>query len=89
MKQLCFMLDRVARRLMEQRHIDLAVTESARERIAKLGYDPSYGARPIKRVIQTHILDPLSLKIVAGEIKEGKTVTIGTKNGEIVLSLKK
>lgn len=82
-------LDRVALRLKTQRHIDLIVSKEARQLIAKLGYDPLYGARPVKRVIQTQILDPLALKIVSGEIKEGKSVIIGSKNNEIVVAHKK
>jgi ATP-dependent Clp protease ATP-binding subunit ClpB len=81
-------LDRVAYRLKTQRHIELVVSESARALIAKLGYDPSYGARPVKRIIQTRILDPLALKIVSGEIKEGKNVLINTKQEEITISTK-
>ena len=82
-------LDRVAHRLKEQRDITLSINESAKALIAKLGYDPSYGARPLKRVIQTHVLDPLALKIVSGEIKEGKTIVVSAKDEEIILTLKK
>ena len=81
-------LDRVALRLKTQRHIELVVSNAARALIAKLGYDPSYGARPVKRVIQTQILDPLALKIVSGEIKEGKQVLVGVKGDEIIITTK-
>ena len=82
-------LDRVSLRLKEQRDINLTVQDSAKQLIAKLGYDPSYGARPLKRVIQTHVLDPLALKIVSGEVKEGKTIIVSAKDEEIILTLKK
>ncbi|MEK7452047.1 MAG: AAA family ATPase, partial [Patescibacteria group bacterium] len=82
-------LDLIALRLIHQRDIKITVTDSAKHLIAKLGYDPSYGARPIKRVIQTHVLDPLAMKIVSGEIKEGKTIVIGTKDDEITVTIKK
>ncbi|MCX6714871.1 MAG: ATP-dependent chaperone ClpB [Candidatus Uhrbacteria bacterium] len=82
-------LDRVALRLKTQRHIELVVSDTARAFIAKLGYDPSYGARPVKRVIQTQILDPLALKIVSGDIKEGKQVVVGVKQDQIVILTKK
>lgn len=82
-------LDRVALRLKTQRHIELIVSDAARALIAKLGYDPSYGARPVKRVIQTQILDPLALKIVSGDIKEGKQVVVGVKQDQITISTKK
>lgn len=81
-------LDRVALRLKTQRHIELVVSDAARALIAKLGYDPSYGARPVKRVIQTRILDPLALKIVSGEVKEGKQIFIHAKQEEITISTK-
>lgn len=81
-------LDRVAARLKTQRHIDLVVLPGAKSLIAQLGYDPAYGARPVKRVIQTRILDPLALQIVSGDIHEGKTVTIGTKNGQMSITEK-
>jgi ATP-dependent Clp protease ATP-binding subunit ClpA len=55
--------------------------------IAK-GYDPDYGARPLKRVIQQHILDPLALKIVAGEIPEESTVTIDYKKEKVEIKTK-
>ncbi len=82
-------LDHVANRLKTQRRIDLSFSESAKSLVAKLGYDPSYGARPIKRMIQTHILDPLALKIVSGEIKEGGHVMINAKLDQIVITAKK
>ncbi len=82
-------LDRVAQRLKLQRHIELVISDAAKQLIAKLGYDPSYGARPVKRVIQTHILDPLALKIVSGELKEGKQVLLGAKQDQITISTKK
>jgi ATP-dependent Clp protease ATP-binding subunit ClpB len=82
-------LDHVANRLKTQRRIDLSFSESAKALVAKLGYDPSYGARPIKRMIQTHILDPLALKIVSGEIKEGGHVMINAKLDQIVITAKK
>lgn len=68
-------LDHVGRRLGE-RGIGLMMTPSARELIATLGYDPAYGARPLKRVIQKQILDPLALKLLNGEIREGENVVI-------------
>jgi len=82
-------LNHVAARLKAQRRIELSFSESAKALMAKLGYDPSYGARPIKRMIQTHILDPLALKIVSGEIKEGNRVMINAKLDQIVITAKK
>ncbi len=79
-------LDRVFKRLSEGRGITLNVTPAAKKLLARKGYDPAYGARPLKRAIQHHILDPLARKIVAGELKEGATITIGAKGDEISIS---
>jgi len=62
---------------LEEKNITLAFTAEAKERLATFGYDPSFGARPLKRVVQKHIINALSEKILAGEISEGETVEIG------------
>jgi ATP-dependent Clp protease ATP-binding subunit ClpB len=76
-------VDRVARRL-EKQNIRLEVTEAALAHIGLEGYDPAFGARPLKRVIQREILDPLSLEILDGRIREGQTVKADAKGGKIV-----
>ncbi|MGE5315313.1 MAG: ATP-dependent chaperone ClpB [Acidobacteriota bacterium] len=63
--------------LLAQKDMTLMVTEEAKEWIARLGYDPSFGARPLKRVIQKHIVNALSERILAGEFSEGDTIEIG------------
>jgi len=68
-------LQRVAE-LMLQRDLKLEVDRSAREYLAEKGYDPDFGARPLKRTIQREVQDPLALKVVSGEIGEGDTVRI-------------
>ncbi len=65
----------VAQRL-EERRITLDVTGAARRQLAAIGYDPLYGARPLKRTIQKEVLDPLAIKILHGEIREGREVRI-------------
>ncbi len=79
---------RVAKRLKVQRDIEIRFSPAAKKRLAELGYEPTYGARPLKRVIQNKVLDPLSLMIVSAEIADGDKVTIGTKNNEITISKK-
>jgi len=59
------------------REIKLAVTEQARQLLAELGYDASFGARPLKRVIQQKIENPIAAKIIAGEISEGAQLAVG------------
>ncbi|MEW5424824.1 ATP-dependent chaperone ClpB [Amorphus sp. 3PC139-8] len=69
------------RALLEERKIELELDENAREWLANKGYDPVYGARPLKRVIQKEVQDPLAEKILQGEIQGGDTVKI-TPAGE-------
>ena len=69
-------LKRLRRRLAERR-ITLELSEAAKRHIAKAGYDPSYGARPLKRTIQKEIETPLGRKILGGEINDGDTVDVG------------
>jgi len=68
----------LARRL-EERHVALNVTPAARELIGELGYDASFGARPLKRLIQQKIENALAGRILAGEIRDGQTVTVGAR----------
>jgi len=72
----------LAKRLAE-RKIILELTPAAKALIAKEGYDPAYGARPIRRTIQRLILDPLAQKVLSGEYKEGDTVFVDAENGSI------
>ena len=68
-------LDRVAD-LMTQRGLTLQVEPEARTYLAEVGYDPDFGARPLKRAIQREVQDPLALKVVGGEITEGDTIKV-------------
>jgi ATP-dependent Clp protease ATP-binding subunit ClpB len=61
---------------LAERHITLELSDAARTRLVRIGYDPNYGARPLKRAIQREIETPLAKKIVGGEIREGQTVWI-------------
>jgi ATP-dependent Clp protease ATP-binding subunit ClpB len=73
----------LAKRLAE-RKITIELTANAKALIAKEGFDPAYGARPLKRTIQKRILDPLAQKLLSGEFREGDTVVVDAQNGEIV-----
>ena len=64
------------RRLLAERKITIVLDKQAREWLADKGYDPAYGARPLKRVIQRHLQDPLAEKILAGDIADGDTVQV-------------
>ncbi len=73
----------LAKRLAE-RKIALELTPNAKALIAKEGFDPVYGARPIKRTIQRLVLDPLAQKVLTGEFTEGDTVLVDAQEGKIV-----
>jgi ATP-dependent Clp protease ATP-binding subunit ClpB len=76
-------LSRLSKRL-EQQKITLKLSDSAKELLAREGYDPVYGARPLRRTIQKEILDPLSIDILEGKVREGHTVQVDAKNGALV-----
>ncbi len=76
-------LEKVAERL-ESKKIEIKVTELAKEFLAERGFDQNLGARPLKRVIQKLVLDPLSLKIVSGEVKEGERVIVDLEAEKII-----
>ncbi len=70
---------------LRARRITIDVSPAAKKRLAKNGYDPKYGARPLKRTIQQTIENPLSMKIVEGNIKDGANVRVGEKDGDITI----
>ena len=76
-------LDLVRKRLAD-RQISLVATPAARELISNLGYDPAYGARPLKRLIQKQVLDELARMVLGGNLRDGETVTIDAENGKLV-----
>jgi len=76
-------LRRLTKRLEAQK-ITLELTDAAKEQIAREGYDPVYGARPLKRAIQKEILDPLSLQILEGKFHEGQIIKVDERNGKLV-----
>jgi ATP-dependent Clp protease ATP-binding subunit ClpB len=61
---------------LEERKIHVTLTDKARELLAREGYDPSYGARPLKRTIQRRVLDPLAMRVLEGQFVEGDTVIV-------------
>ncbi len=80
-------LDRLAKRLGQQ-NLTLDVDKTAKSFLAKEGYDPQFGARPLKRAIQEYLLDPLATKLLEGEFKPGEKIKVGAHNGELVLQRK-
>ncbi|MFM7028593.1 MAG: ATP-dependent chaperone ClpB [Chakrabartia sp.] len=76
---------RVAK-LLAERKVSLDLTEAARAWLGRVGYDPVYGARPLKRAVQKYLQDPLADKILRGDVPDGSTVHVDEGDGQLVLS---
>jgi ATP-dependent Clp protease ATP-binding subunit ClpB len=72
--------------LLADRKIKLGLTEGAKAWLGRVGYDPVYGARPLKRAVQKHLQDPLADKILSGEVPDGSTVRVEEGEGQLVLT---
>jgi ATP-dependent Clp protease ATP-binding subunit ClpB len=79
--QVQLVLDRV-----RGRGIEVVLGDDARTLLGNLGYDPTYGARPLKRVVQKHLVDRLALMILEGELREGDTVEVGVADGDLTFA---
>lgn len=76
------------KRRLSERHIDIELTDTAKELLLDEGYDPAYGARPMKRAIQRLVLDPLAVKVLGGEFKDGDMVVVDAGKEGIAFKLK-
>jgi ATP-dependent Clp protease ATP-binding subunit ClpB len=72
------------KKYLKQKKIDIVLTDAAKSYLAELGYDPVYGARPLRRVIQKEILNPLAKYLLEGRFNEGDTVEVDYRDGKIV-----
>ncbi len=72
---------------VHERGIEVELTDDARTLLGNLGYDPTYGARPLKRVIQKQLIDKLAMKILQGEFSEGDVVQVGAEGGELAFGV--
>jgi ATP-dependent Clp protease ATP-binding subunit ClpB len=72
--------------LLADRKIVLELDETARAWLANTGYDPVYGARPLKRVIQRHLQNPLAAMLLSGAIRDGETVTVTVQDGHLAIN---
>ena len=74
------------KRRLEDRHMTIELTDDAKELVVNEGFDPTYGARPLKRTIQRRILDPVALKVLDGTFKDGDRIIVDARDGEIAFS---
>lgn len=75
-------------KLLEDRHLAIELDDQARTWLANAGYDPVYGARPLKRVIQRELQNPLATRILKGEIKDGDTVHVSVEDGGLSFTVR-
>ena len=73
-------------KLLDDRKIVLNVDEKAKTWLANTGYDPVYGARPLKRAIQRHLQNPLATMLLSGAIKDGDTVAVTVRDGQLAIN---
>jgi ATP-dependent Clp protease ATP-binding subunit ClpB len=71
---------------LQRRGLSLQVQDDAKDLLAAVGFDPQFGARPLKRAIQRHLEDPLARRVLAGEFMPGSTIVVSAQNGELTLS---
>ncbi|MBM0170046.1 ATP-dependent chaperone ClpB [Altererythrobacter sp. C41] len=74
-------------KLLKDRKIELDLTDAARRWLGRVGYDPVYGARPLKRAVQRYLQDPLAEKLLAGEIPDGSKVNVDEGDGELKFAI--
>ena len=80
-------LEKLKKRLAQQQ-LTLDVDSAAKKLLASEGYDPQFGARPLKRAVQEHILNPLSMRLLEGEFKPGDRIKVSAQDGELVFHKK-
>jgi ATP-dependent Clp protease ATP-binding subunit ClpB len=71
---------------LQERKISLVLSDAAKEVLAREGFDPAYGARPLKRAIQTQLLNPLSLRLLAGDFRDGDTIQVDALGGALTFT---
>ena len=77
---------KAVQRLLAQNGIELEYSEAARNRIAELGYDPLFGARPVKRTIQREVVNDLSKRILAGDVDRSRPIRLDAEEGKLTFS---
>lgn len=75
-------------KLLQEQNMALEVSDAAKKHLAEIGYDPVYGARPLRRLIQSQVETPISMLLIKHEVAEGDTVLLNFQNGEFVFSRK-
>jgi len=72
---------------LAERHVEITLSDAAKDRLIRVGYDPAYGARPLKRAIQKEVETPLARRLVGGEIRDGQKVRLDVKGGQMTFEI--
>jgi ATP-dependent Clp protease ATP-binding subunit ClpC len=89
LRQVVDLLARDLEKRLSDRKLTIEITESAKSWLAKEGYDPVYGARPLRRALEKYVENPLSVKVLGGEFKEGDTIIVDTGIEGLIFTPKK
>src|SRR5207249_1567971 len=71
---------------LAERNLKLSLTDAARAHVARVGYDPDFGARPLRRVLQREVADPIALKLLSGEFRDGDTIVVDASPDGLVFT---
>ena len=88
-KQILRLLLKDVKKMLNKQHLKLEISEEALDLLADLGYEPQFGARPMKRVLQKELINPLSKKVIAGDLDTGDTIIVETNKEGLVFTVKK
>ena len=89
LRQIVDLMAKDLQKRLEERKLSVEITEKAKSWLAKVGYDPVYGARPLRRALEKHVENPLAIKVLAGEFKEGDTIVVDTNEEGLTFTAKK
>ncbi len=87
-RQVIDLLSKDLQSRLAEKKLNMEITEKAKSWLAKEGYDPVYGARPLRRALEKYVENPLSIKVLSGEFKEGDTVLVDLVEDELTFKLK-
>ncbi|MGD9138045.1 MAG: type VI secretion system ATPase TssH, partial [Desulfobacterales bacterium] len=85
-EQIVALLTKDLSRRLEERNINVEITDAARKFIAKAGYDPVYGARPLRRYLQRELETRIGRALIAGDVVDGATIEVDLENGELTVT---
>jgi ATP-dependent Clp protease ATP-binding subunit ClpC len=89
LRQVVDLLAKELQKRLAERKLSVEITEKAKSWLAKEGYDPVYGARPLRRALEKYVENPLAVKVLGGEFKEGDTIVVDTGDDGLTFTKKK